>query len=328
MAITQARFLGGARYLAVTSSHTLVYGVARVWNLSAASSGKSVTLDDARRVGLGYGQYVLQNSGSNAIAVKDQAGTTLFSLASNTVATIGLVRNDTAAGKWIKYLSTLGSGRTFSRPSRAAVTSQPSAGTAEPSCGVCACGYAVRSLSSPLAEIVTQLGPPADDSIAIECCDCPAAGQGSVSLTLDRTDYFGDGNWVFTVRTTACVWDAASFGGSFKLSLTRTDVMPGVSINTTESGFCWVKPDWSIPDAGRGILTSSLNDLDWLDADGGLRCLGVPWYEAPFTSPGGTGTHALDCTGWNGTWSGMAAGADVYFGYSGMTLSASLVWSE
>jgi len=134
MTISRERFLGAGRYLAVTSSHKLTYGLARAWNVSAATSGKSVKLDDARRIGLGFGQYVLHNSGPNAIAVKDAADTTLFSLAGGSVATLGLVRNSTAAGKWIHHTGAAGSGRTYSRGTRDAIAAVGSSATTEPIC--------------------------------------------------------------------------------------------------------------------------------------------------------------------------------------------------
>lgn len=134
MTITRERFLGGGRYLALTSTHKLTYGLARAWNLSADASGKSVTLDDARRIGLGFGQYLLHNSGSNSIAVKDAAGTTLFSLAAGAVATLGLVRNSTAAGTWIWFVGVAGSSRTFSRGDRDDIAPEGATGTNEPIC--------------------------------------------------------------------------------------------------------------------------------------------------------------------------------------------------
>jgi len=215
MSITRERFLGGGRYLALTSTHKLTYGLARAWNLSAAASGKSVTLSDATRIGLGFGQYLLHNSGANTIAVKDATGAALFDLAAGSVAALGLVRNDTPAGKWIWFLGDAGASRTYSRPTRSAVTNDSPAGTEEPNCSLivnggdddpldtivgepCECGTVATAwnmrggmpVAIPVADgLADGIPPPWEGSR--DCCGCRAedhSGVCTVSFALTYTE--------------------------------------------------------------------------------------------------------------------------------------------
>ncbi len=193
MSVTQAQFYGGAFALAVTTGQRITFGLARVWNLSASASGRSVKLDDARRVPLGWGQFTIHNSGSNAIDIKDNGGTTLFALGAGKVATLGLCRNATAAGKWVWSLGDVGASASTSRGTRPEVTNPPDPSIPEPDCASVStptgCSASFPCLSLSLEDFTT-------------CIEAYPTAKQNVLIALR----FGD------AVTTSCEWIKAAFG--------------------------------------------------------------------------------------------------------------------
>jgi hypothetical protein len=99
--MTIETFFGGGRNHALTGNLTLKAGWPRLHTLDPDGAGREVNLPDARLLRLGSPQFILLNiDATHGIAVKDNAGGTVLTLAAQEGVILSLSQNSTAAGRW------------------------------------------------------------------------------------------------------------------------------------------------------------------------------------------------------------------------------------
>lgn len=101
-------WFGGAVGTSISADYPITLYRNRVFTFLPSSSAWSVTLPSALKLKTGYGLFLLINEhATNTIAVKDNAGSTVVTLAGREAVVLSLSANGTAAGAWKGVKSTI-----------------------------------------------------------------------------------------------------------------------------------------------------------------------------------------------------------------------------
>jgi hypothetical protein len=103
--LTQDKFYGGG----ITFSGTTIYGVPmRVIDVSGAVAGTGITLPVRTNLHPGGPYFKLINHGGSSMPLKNELGTTILTMANNTMTTVLL-----GTSKWVAFSRSLNTAKTY-----------------------------------------------------------------------------------------------------------------------------------------------------------------------------------------------------------------------
>lgn len=94
-------FYGGSTERAIGANITLSTGIARLWSISASTTGLSVLLPDPADIPTGGPIFWITNEGVNSFTVKDHLGATLTTLTQNTGCVVLLTVDNLGSKVWV-----------------------------------------------------------------------------------------------------------------------------------------------------------------------------------------------------------------------------------
>lgn len=109
MSVSMETYYGGAEsHQPLSGNITLDPATKKLLTLDPDAAGRTVTLRDATELDKGHGHILINVDAIESVAIKDNGGTTISTLAAGEGMEIGLCDNSDADGKWFIWQGPLG----------------------------------------------------------------------------------------------------------------------------------------------------------------------------------------------------------------------------